>query len=67
MSLFDSLANLLGDAMTDVRRSVVEEGWFGRPVTSPEGFDGMVKDLYGEPLQGPELDPDRPVTPEIER
>ncbi len=67
MSLFDSLANLLDDAMIDVRRSVVEEGWFGRPVTSPEGFDSMVKDLYGEPLQAPELELGRPMSPEIER
>lgn len=67
MSLFDSLANLLGDAMTDVRRSVVEEGWFGRPVTSPEGFDGMVKDLYGEPSQAPELEPGKAVENGLDR
>lgn len=66
MSLFDSLANLVGDAMTDVRRSVLEEGWFGRPVTSPEGFDSMVKDLYGEPSQAPELERGHQLPPPID-
>jgi hypothetical protein len=33
MPLIDSLANLIGEVATDIRRHVVEEPWFGRAVT----------------------------------
>ena len=33
MGLFASILSGIGDAISDVRHKVVEEGWFGRQVT----------------------------------
>ena len=41
-TLGDTLANLIGEAVTDIRQSVVEEGWFGRKTTAtPNFYDSM--------------------------
>ena len=39
-SLYDSIAQGLGDAITDIRQKVVEEPYFGREVTSGREADG---------------------------
>ena len=31
-NLTDTLANLIGDAIGDVRGKLIEEAWFGRPI-----------------------------------
>jgi hypothetical protein len=36
-TVFDKLTKGLGDAVTDIREKVVEEGWFGRVVNERDG------------------------------
>lgn len=58
--LIDTLANLVGEIVTDARQRVLEEGWFGRPVTRGS-FDDMVRNFYGtSPVEpaAPERSPD---------
>jgi hypothetical protein len=38
-SLSETLANLIGEAVTDIRNNVVEESWFGRHTTSERPTD----------------------------
>ena len=45
--LIDTLALLAADMVQDARRRVLEEGWFGRPVTGRDRFDDYVQGLYG--------------------
>jgi len=50
--LADSLANLVGEIATDVRQHVVEEPWFGHPVTSgPANYYEGFWERYGTPDQ----------------
>lgn len=55
----DSLANLIGDALGDIREKLVEEAWFGRPVARPD-FDEAVKSIYGV-VSAVELAPSREI------
>lgn len=47
----ESLADLLGGAVTDIRQKLVEEAWFGRALSGqdqPTYYD-MTRSIYGEP------------------
>lgn len=65
----DSLANLIGEAVGDIREKLVEEAWFGRPTAPRPGFDEMTRALYGQsadhaparetPFKSPDIDMDR--------
>lgn len=56
--LIDTLANLVGEIVTDARQRVVEEGWFGRPVTAGS-YDDHLAALYSKPVEAPEQDSSR--------
>lgn len=48
-SLLDRLAQGVGEAVTDIRQKVVEEGWFGRAVTPPPLPEGFAREPTGVP------------------
>ena len=68
MRFSDHLGNLIGDAVTDIRGKLVEEGWFGRALGEGRSdYEAMLKAWHGEapergrgePSRDPEIDMER--------
>jgi hypothetical protein len=39
--IFDRIARGVGDAITDIRQKLIDEGWFGRSVMAPDATPGQ--------------------------
>ncbi|MFN4092173.1 MAG: hypothetical protein ACK4FG_04685 [Brevundimonas sp.] len=69
-SFTDNLANLLGEATTDIRHKLVEEAWFGRSAGSePSNYYESFWKRHGMPNEpGPKTETPSPQQDqEIER
>lgn len=73
MSNADWFARAFGAAITDIRQKLVEEPWFGRPVTppvhavQPSLAEAMGWATSGDHQREPSAQPDKGKAHEIER